>query len=178
MKIARFDNAREWTSSEVRALMEELGVKIEFTSPGGPKLNGRVERRLALIAEGAKSAWVELPHRFPGVEFLDKLMTWTKIWAEFFCWMNERINMTAVAHATDKRCPYEKMYGKLPPYKVLPCGMPGYRHRLLRDNKMQSKGEICFYLNSGNEHSSTTFKVLTEAGNCAFSSDVTFGLVR
>ena len=60
--------------------------------------------------------------------------------------MAERLNITA--HAGDKRCPREKFYGKVPSIPLYPFMMPGRRHRP-RDNKMQSKGEICFYFNEG-----------------------------
>eukprot|EP00903_Cladosiphon_okamuranus_P010537 g9967.t1 len=50
----------------------------------------------------------------------------------------------------------------------------GYR-RGKHENKMHSKGEICFYLNSGEHHSSNTHTVLTKAGKNAYTADVTFG---
>ena len=56
-EIGRFDNGTEYASAEFKELLRELGVKTEFTPPSGPKRNGRVERRLALIAEGAKAGW-------------------------------------------------------------------------------------------------------------------------
>lgn len=128
-KIGRFDNRTEFVNTEVRELLVDLGVKPEFTPPDGAKRNGRVERKLALIAEGAKAAWLEFPHRFPDIEFPAKALDWHAVWAEAFSWMNDRINMTAQTQVKDKRCPWEKMYGKPPPFPLVPFMMPGNRTR-------------------------------------------------
>ena len=55
--------------------------------------------------------------------------------------------------------------------------MPGFRHRN-RPNKMHDKGERCFHLNSGNDHSSDTHKVITPAGIATYSAHCTFGYRR
>ena len=179
-EIGRFDNASEFTSAEFKQVLMELSVKAEYTPPGGPKRNGRVERRLALIAEGAKAGWVEFPLRFPDIKFPGKANNWQAIWPEAFAWMADRLNITAQApHAADKRSPWEKFYGKVSPIPLLPFMMPGNRHRVApRANKMQSKGERIFYLNSGRNHSSTTHKVLSESGVRVYTADATFGYSR
>ena len=55
--------------------------------------------------------------------------------------------------------------------------MPGFRHRN-RPTKMHDKGERCFYLNSGNDHSSNTHKLITTAGIATYSAHCTFGYRR
>ena len=157
----------------------KLGVKAEHTPPGGSKRTARVERRIALMAEGAKANWVEFPLRFPDIEFPGKANNWQAIWPEAFAWMSDRLNITAQAHAADKRSPWEKFYGKVSSIPLLPFMMPGNRHRVApRANKMQSKGERIFYLNSGRNHSSTTHKVLSESGVRVYTADATFGYSR
>ena len=52
--------------------------------------------------------------------------------------------------------------------------MPGFRHRN-RPTKMHDKGKRFFYLNSGNDHSSDTHKVITAAGIETYSAHCTFG---
>ena len=54
---------------------------------------------------------------------------------------------------------------------------PGFRHRN-RPTKMHDKEERCFYLNSGNGHSSDTHKVITPAGIATYSAHCTFGYRR
>ena len=105
---ARFDNAKEFTSPEVKQLMLEWGVKAEYTPFGGPKRNGKVERKVALVAEGAKAAWLSFPIRFPDVTFPAKALSYNAVWTEAFAYMADRLNITASAHAADKRCPWEK----------------------------------------------------------------------
>ena len=56
LDITRFDNEHEFTNAEFRKLLTELGVAVEYTFVDGAKRNDHVERKLALIAEGAKAA--------------------------------------------------------------------------------------------------------------------------
>ena len=55
--------------------------------------------------------------------------------------------------------------------------IPGFRHAN-RKTKMHSKGERCFYLNTGHDHSTTARKVLLASGVASYTSDVTFGYHR
>ena len=65
--------------------------------------------------------------------------------------MNDCINISArVDDKPDMLCPSEKLYGRQPTSLVLPFMMPGFRHAN-RKTKMHSKGERCFYLNTGHD---------------------------
>ena len=109
-EIVRFNNGNEFTNADFRKLLTALGVAVEYTPVDGAKRNGRVERKLALIAEGARAAWLEFPRHFPDLEF---------------------------------------------PAKANSCirSGPGFRHHNTK-NKAESKSGRCFFLNSGNHHSS------------------------
>ena len=100
-------------------------MAVEYTPVDGTKRNGRVERKLTLIAEGARVAWLEFPHHFPGLEFPAKANSWHQIWPEAFTWMNECLNTTAQAHTPDKLSPYERLYKKRPTNRLLPFMLPG-----------------------------------------------------
>ena len=177
LEIARFDNDNEFTNANFRKLLTELGVAVECTLVDGAKRNGRVERKLALIAEGARAAWLEFPRHFPDLEFPAKANSWHQIWPEAFTWMNNCLNTTAQAHTPDKLSPYERLCKKRPTNCLLPFMMPGFRHQN-RKNKAESKGERCYFLNSGNNHSSTTDKILLPSGIASYSADVTWGYWR
>ena len=177
LEMARFDNGNEFTNADFRELLTELGVAVEFTPVDGAKRNVRVERKLALIAEGARVAWLEFPRHFPDLEFPAKANSWHQIWPEAFTWMNDCLNTTAQAHTPDKLNPFERLYKKRPTHRLLPFMMPGFRHHN-RKNKAESKGEHCFFLNSGNNHSSTTDKILLPSGIASYSADVTWGYWR
>lgn len=82
--------------------------------------------------------------------------------------------MAAQVHVEDKRRPSEKMYGYLPPFSLLPFMMPGNCHHNC-DNEMESKDNVFFCLNSGNDPSSATHKVLTASGVYTYTANVTFG---
>ena len=177
LEIVRFDNGNEFTNADFRKLLTALGVAVEYTPVDGAKRNGRVERKLALIAEGARAAWLEFPRHFPDLEFPAKANSWHQIWPEAFTWMNDCLNTTAQAHTPDKLNPYERLYKRRPTNCLLPFMMPGFRHHN-RKNKAESKGERCFFLNSGNNHSSTTDKILLPLVIARYSADVTWGYRR
>ena len=82
LDIARFDNEHEFGNAKFRKLLVELGIAVEYTPVDGAKSNGRVKRKLALIAKGAKAAWLEFPRHFPDLKFSNKALGWTDIWLE------------------------------------------------------------------------------------------------
>ena len=77
LDIARFGIGHEFTNAEFQKLLTELGIAVEYTPVDGAKRNGRVERKLALIAKGAKVVWLEFPRHFPYLEFPNKALGWT-----------------------------------------------------------------------------------------------------
>ena len=103
--VARFDNGHEFINAEFRKLLTELGIAVEYTPVDDEKRNGRVERKLALIAEGAKVAWLELPRYSPDLEFPNKALEWTTIGPKAIKWMNDCINMTSQAHFAGQTVP-------------------------------------------------------------------------
>ena len=117
--IAHFNFGHEFTSVELRNLLTELGIAVEYTPVDGVKRNGHVERKLALSAEGAKPAWLEFQRHFPDLEVPNKALEWTAIWPEAFTWINGCTNMTAQAHMADTLGPWEKLYKSVQP--VSPC---------------------------------------------------------
>ena len=56
------DNGTEWVNEDFRTMLVDLGIARELTAFDGPKGNARVERRIALVSEGAKAAFVEFPN--------------------------------------------------------------------------------------------------------------------
>ena len=61
-----------------------LGIARELTAVEGPKSNDRVERRIALVSEGAKAAFVEFPNQFPDITFPARTKSYAAIWPEAF----------------------------------------------------------------------------------------------
>ena len=143
-EVLRTDNGTELVNSVVDALLLEFGISRELTSPdGGQKRNGKVERRIGLIREGARAALEEAVLLFPDVEFPARALNWGLIWPEAWKWMSDVINIMArLDQEPDMLCPYELMYGKRPLRAPLPFLMPGFHH-VRRQSKMEAKGEAC-----------------------------------
>ena len=106
------DNDTEWVNEDFRTMLVDLGIARELTAVDGPKSNGRVERRIALVSEGAKAAFVKFPNQFHNITFSARTKSYAAIWPETFTRMNDCLNITAAVHKDDKRCPKEKLYGK------------------------------------------------------------------
>ena len=149
----RTDNGTEFVNEPFANLLVQYGIRREFTSVDGPKRNGRVERRIALVKEGARAAWLEFPRLFPDVQFPSRAMHYSAVWPEAWTWMSENINITSRVDSPDKRCPEEKLYGKRLRKQLLPFLIPGHRTRG-SGPKWVGKANPCFYLNGGNDHAS------------------------
>eukprot|EP00752_Nemacystus_decipiens_P015618 g13941.t1 len=69
-EVLRIDNGLEFVNAVVDDLLLEFGIMRELTSPdGGQKRNGKVERRIGLIREGARAAFEEAVLLFPDIDF-------------------------------------------------------------------------------------------------------------
>eukprot|EP00752_Nemacystus_decipiens_P015776 g14086.t1 len=172
------DNGNEFTNAEFRRQLVEQGSTLELTSVDGPKSNGQVERRIALVMEGARAAWLGFKTLFPGIIFPPLAYSYQNIWPESVRWMSNAHNMCAEVTKDDKRSPELKIYGKRVTSLVLPFMCPGFRHDPQRDNKLASEGERCFYLGPGDDHSSGTCKIMLATGKATYSAHVTSGFYR
>ena len=104
----RTDNGTEFVNEPFSNLLVQYGIRREFTSVDGPKRNGRVERRIALVKEGARAAWFGFPRLFPDVRFPSRTKHYSAVWAEAWLSMSENINIPSRVDSPDKRCPEEK----------------------------------------------------------------------
>ena len=78
----RTDNGTEFVNEPFANLLVQYGIRPEFTSVNGPKRNGRVERRIALVKEGARAAWLGFPSLFPDLRFPSRAMHYSAVWPE------------------------------------------------------------------------------------------------
>ena len=78
------DNGTEWVNEDFWTMLVDLGIARELTAVDGPKSNGRVERRIALVSEGGKAAFVEFQNQFPDITFSARTKSYAAIWPEAF----------------------------------------------------------------------------------------------
>ena len=173
----RTNNETEFVNEHFANLLVQYGIRREFTSVDGPKRNGRVERRIALIKEGARAAWLGFPRLFPDVRFPSRAMHYSGVWPEEWTWMSENINITSRVDSPDMRCPEENLYGKRLRKQLLPFLMPGYRTRG-SGPKWAGKAGPYFYLNDGNDHASDYDKVMLESGIFSYATSATYAYRR
>lgn len=84
--LFRTHNGLELVNALIDALLLELGITRELTSPdGGQKRNGKVERRIGLARERGRA----------GFEEAVKALDFSLMWPEAFAWMSDCINIIA-----------------------------------------------------------------------------------
>ena len=173
----RTDNGAEFVNGPFANLLAKHGIHREFTSVDGPKRNGRVERRIALVKGGARAAWLGFPRLFPDVRLPSRAMHFSAVWPETWAWMSENINITSRVDGQDKRCPEKKLYGKRLRKQLLPFLMPGHGTRG-SGPKWAGKADPCFYLNDGNDHASDCDKIMLESGIASYTTNATYAYRR
>ena len=176
-RVFHTDNGTEFVNEPFANLLAKHGIRRVFTSVDGPKRNGRVERRIALVKEGARAAWLGFPRLFPDVRLSSRAMHYSAVWPEAWAWMSENINITSRVDGPDKRCSEEKLYGKRLRKQLLPFLMPGHRTRG-SGPKWAGKADPCFYLNGGNDHASDCDKVMLESGIASYTTNATYAYRR
>ena len=173
----RTDNGTKFVNEPFANLLVQYGIRREFTSVDGPKRNGRAERRIALIKQGARAAWLGFPRLFLDVRFPSRAMHYSAVWPEAWTWMSENINITSRVDSPEERCPEEKLYGKRLRKQLLPFLMPGHRTRG-SGPKWAGKADPFSYLNGGNDHASDYNKVMLESGIVSYTTTATYAYRR
>ena len=175
--VLRTDNGTKFVNEPFANLLAKHGIRGEFTSVDGPKRNGCVERRIALVKEGAWAAWLGFPRLFPDVQLPSRAMHYSAVWPEAWTWMSENINITSRVDGPDKRYPEEKLYGKCLRKQLLPFLMP--RH-LTRGTgpKWAGKADPFFYLNGGKDHATDCDKGMLESGIASYTTKATYAYRR
>jgi transposase InsO family protein len=100
IKKIRSDNGTEFKNSQIEGLLEEEGIKHEFSSPYTPQQNGVVERKNRTILDMART-------------MLDEYKTLNRFWAEAVnttCYAINRLYL----HRILKKTSYELLTGKRP----------------------------------------------------------------
>ena len=170
VECIRSDNGTGFTKPEFVALLNDRGIRREYTPVNSPEHDGVVERRIAMTLELALASRLETPRLFGDA----KMPPTQPLWAEACKYASDVINMTArVRDKPDMHSPYSKFHGRPPFARLLPFLKPGFHHvrRTLRSAPM---AEACFYLNVGNNHSADCCKILLMSGCTSYSHDVTW----
>ena len=108
----RTDNDLEFTNKEFQTLMSETNICHEYTSVDGSKRNGRVERRLALVAEEGMATFLEFQLMFDGAGFPAKALDYGRTWPEAWTWMCNALNIMArVDEKPAMMCYFQKFHG-------------------------------------------------------------------
>jgi hypothetical protein len=100
IKKIRSDNGMEFKNSQIEGILEDEGIKHEFSSPNTPQQNGVVERKNRTLLDMART-------------MLDEYRTLDRFWAEAIniaCYSINRLYL----HRILKKTSYELLTGKKP----------------------------------------------------------------
>ena len=145
VECVRSDGGGEFSGGASGELCGDRGIRQEFTTPDSPQPNGVVERGLAIVQEAAQAACLEAPRLFPDVQTPAAVLLG-----------NDALIRSATGANPGRASSWSRVYGTVSPLSMVPFLKPGYC-RVRRDSKAEPKAEMCFYLNGGSNHPSTSF---------------------
>ena len=99
------------------------------------------------------------------------------LWTEACLWANGALNRYTTEADPGRASPWSRLYGPAPPLAMLPFLRPGYC-RARRERKAAPRAEVCFYLDGGSNHRSSSFKVKLPSGAVVYTRDVTWAHPR
>ena len=125
VECIRSDNGTEFTKPEFVALLNDRGIRREYTPVNSPKHDGVVERRIAMTLELAMASRLEAPRLFSDA----KTPPTQPLWAEACTYASDVINMTArVRDKPDMHSSYRTFHGRPPFTWLVSFLIPGFHH--------------------------------------------------
>ena len=152
VKTIRCDNAGENKKFESNSKKQGLGLKFEFTAPGTPQQNGRVERKFAALYGRVRAM-------LNGARITKEMRN--KLWAE--CARTATVCENLITPKEREECSFTTFYGESPRYA---------RHlrtfgeiAIITDNKkikgkLTDRGKACMFLGYSESHTGDTHKFL------------------
>ena len=112
--------------------------------------------------KGGHAARLEIGRLFPDVDFGNIPFVGAngnRLWLEAVLWASVLFYRSATKANTGWGSPHEDFFRRQADLQVIPCFHPGMM-RVDRSTKSDAEAVKCFCLNNGDNHSSSTVKVL------------------
>jgi hypothetical protein len=159
VKFIRLDDSGENKALESLCQKEGLGIQFEFTGPGTPQYNGRVERKFATL-------YAQVQTMLNGAKVPKKIRdgVWTEA-AQYSCDLENMI-----IQASKMKSPDNLFFeDDKPTLKVLrefgEIGIIVNNHNKAIRAKLEDRGKPMMFLGHAKNHSSDTFRFLNFATN-------------
>ncbi len=168
VKCIRCDNAGENISLEKACKQEGLGVFFEYTAPGTPQQNGRVERKFATLYNRVRAM-------LNGGKFSSSLRN--QLWAEAA--QTATVLQNSLVSQQGAMSPYHQFFGKRRTSILDTVQRFGEICIVANQgaimNKMQNRGKHCIWLGFADNHASKCYRLLNlETKRIVISRDVIF----
>ena len=150
VKYLRCDNAGEH-QSKMAEMCKKYSVEMEYTAPYTPQMNGVVERRIAVLLNGARAAMY-------AANFNEE--TRKKLWAETISYTETVRNSMATSRSV--KSANELFYGEKPSflYHMVEFGRVGYvTKREKISGKFEDRAIKCVFVGYGRNHSGDTYRI-------------------
>jgi hypothetical protein len=168
VKYIRCDNAGENKSFDKENILANLNLTFEYTSPGSPQYNGKVERKFATLYGRVRSM----------LNAANLSSTLRRgLWAEAAQTATDIEN--SLVSANKDTPAHTRFYNQSPPITYFhPFGestvVKKNASRKIR-NKLENRGRVCIYLGRAPNHSNDVFRFLNlDTYNVIVSRDVTW----
>jgi len=154
IKFVRCDNAGENKALECACLDKALGLTFEYTAPGTPQQNGRVERAFATLYGRVRTML--------NAAMIPKDLR-NKIWAE--CANTATRLDTAMAEDAEKKSPYFLFYNQHPAFlqHLRTFGEIGivtdHTNKKIR-GKLEDRGFPCMFMGYTTNHAGNVYCML------------------
>ena len=107
------DNGPGFINREFQKMVSDNNIRREYMPVDGPKRDGGVERKLALVAERGIAAFLEFQLMLEAVEFPVKTLDFARTWPDASTWMCDALNIRVrVDEAPGMMCYIEKFHGR------------------------------------------------------------------
>ncbi|KAG7353397.1 reverse transcriptase RNA-dependent DNA polymerase [Nitzschia inconspicua] len=167
VKAIRCDNASENTDFEKELMRNGLKIKFEYTAPGTPQQNGKVERKFATLFGKVRSML--------NAAKLDET-TRNKLWTECAKTATDLDAITVTDQSQGQ--PYRKFYNEEAPYArhLRTFGEIGICkvHDTVQ-GKLDDRGTPCIFVGYADQHPGDTYRMISlKTWRLRYSRDVTW----
>ena len=168
VKIIRCDNSGENNAFEKQCKSKGMGITFEYTAPGTPQQNGRVERKFATLYGRLRSM----------LENVENPNLRDKLWAEAA--NTATVLDTTLAKKGRNQSSFQQFFGKgesgtVPNFSKIFGEKVIIANRNKLKSKLEPRGKQCLWLGYADLHSKDTHRIYNpETRSLILSRDVTF----
>jgi hypothetical protein len=165
VKYIRCDDAGENRKTAELCIKEGLNIQFEFTPPGTPQRNARIERKFATYYGRMRACYEAAKIKDPKIKY--------GTWAECASTIVKLDNM--MTGGNRKEPPYKRFYGKDPPFAsslrtFKELGVVAIHENKDKRRKLKERGNICMFVGYPDDITRDSYRMLNLKTNRVIKS--------